>query len=124
TRRALETRDRHCVFTGCNRPLNWCDGHHLVWWTKGGSTTLPNLALLCRPHHRMVHEEGWTLERHDGRFRAKPPERKSWPARGPPERPDGLALSETGSWTMAAGLGIRGSGRLPGRRPLYRDGSA
>ena len=76
TRRALESRDRHCVFTGCGRPLNWCDGHHLVWWTKGGSTTLPNLALLCRPHHRMVHEDGWTLERNDGRFRAKPPERR------------------------------------------------
>src|SRR5438309_2759931 len=74
TRRALESRDRHCVFTGCDRPLNWCDGHHLVWWTKGGSTTLPNLALLCRPHHRMVHEEGWTLEhRKDGRWAATPP---------------------------------------------------
>src|SRR5438552_6872461 len=74
TRRALESRDRHCVFTGCGRPLNWCDGHHLVWWTKGGSTTLPNLALLCRPHHRMVHEEGWTLEhRTDGQWAATPP---------------------------------------------------
>src|SRR5437899_6210016 len=74
TRRALETRDRHCVFTGCSRPLNWCDGHHLVWWTKGGSTTLPNLALLCRPHHRMVHEEGWSIERRkDGQWAATPP---------------------------------------------------
>src|SRR2546421_342199 len=74
TRRALETRDRHCVFTGCSRPLNWCDGHHLVWWTKGGSTTLPNLALLCRPHHRMVHEEGWWIERRkDGQWAATPP---------------------------------------------------
>src|SRR5207245_1344329 len=44
-------------------PLNWCDGHHLVWWTRGGATALPNLALLCRPHHRMVHEEGWSLRR-------------------------------------------------------------
>ena len=76
TRRALEARDRHCVFEGCDRPLNWCDGHHLVWWTKGGPTTLPNLALLCRPHHRMVHEEGWTLERRDGRFTAVPPLRR------------------------------------------------
>jgi Domain of unknown function (DUF222) len=73
TRRALESRDRFCVFRGCGRPLAWCDGHHLVWWTKGGATTLPNLALLCRPHHRMVHEGGWTLERRDGRFVAIPP---------------------------------------------------
>ena len=73
TRRALEARDQHCVFPGCTRPLSWCDGHHLVWWTKGGPTTLPNLALLCRHHHRMVHEEGWTLERKEGRFSARPP---------------------------------------------------
>jgi len=73
TRRALELRDRHCVFPSCDRPPIWCDGHHLVWWTRGGATTLPNLALLCRPHHRMVHEEGWTLERREGRFVAAPP---------------------------------------------------
>jgi hypothetical protein len=49
----------------------------MVWWTKGGSTTLPNLALLCRPHHRMVHEGGWRLERlQDGRFTAIPPAHK------------------------------------------------
>jgi hypothetical protein len=76
TRRALEARDRQCVFPGCTRPLIWCDGHHLVWWTRGGPTALPNLALLCRPHHRMVHEEGWRLVRHkDGRFTAIPPPR-------------------------------------------------
>jgi hypothetical protein len=74
TRRALESRDRHCVFPGCTRPPIWCDGHHLVWWTRGGATALPNLALLCRPHHRMVHEEGWRLVRHkDARFTAIPP---------------------------------------------------
>jgi hypothetical protein len=74
TRRALEARDRHCVFPGCGRPLTWCDGHHLVWWTRGGATALPNLALLCRPHHRMVHEESWRLERTtDGNWKAKPP---------------------------------------------------
>jgi uncharacterized protein DUF222 len=77
TRRALESRDRHCVFPGCDRPPIWCDGHHLVWWTRGGLTNLPNLALLCRRHHRSVHEEGWTLERQkDGRFAATPPRRK------------------------------------------------
>src|SRR6266705_3230692 len=73
TRRALESRDRHCVFPGCTRPLNWCDGHHLVWWTRGGETALPNLALLCRPHHRMVHEEGWSLVRARDEWRAEPP---------------------------------------------------
>jgi hypothetical protein len=81
TRRALESRDRHCVFPGCTRPLIWCDGHHLVWWTRGGATALPNLALLCRPHHRMVHEEGWRLVRNrDRRFTASPPTRPVFPS--------------------------------------------
>jgi hypothetical protein len=81
TRRALESRDRHCVFPGCTRPPIWCDGHHLVWWTRGGATALPNLALLCRPHHRMVHEEGWRLVRHkDERFTAIPPARPVVPS--------------------------------------------
>jgi hypothetical protein len=80
TRRALESRDRHCVFPGCTRPPIWCDGHHLVWWTRGGATALPNLALMCRPHHRMVHEEGWRLDRRkDGRFTAIPPPRPVMP---------------------------------------------
>jgi hypothetical protein len=73
TRRALEARDGHCVWPGCGRPMSWCDGHHLVWWTKGGETALPNLALLCRPHHRLVHEGGWALERQKNDWRATPP---------------------------------------------------
>jgi len=72
TRRALEARDRHCVWPGCGRPLSWCDGHHLVWWTRGGETSLPNLALLCRPHHRMVHEGGWSLQRQRNAWQAAP----------------------------------------------------
>ena len=73
TRRALEARDRQCVWPGCARPLSWCDGHHLVWWTRGGETSLPNLALLCRPHHRMVHEGGWSLLRRRTAWHATPP---------------------------------------------------
>ena len=73
TRRALMARDRGCVVNHCNRPPAWCDGHHLVWWTRGGKTALPNLALVCGRHHRMLHEERWTLERKDGRWLARPP---------------------------------------------------
>lgn len=80
TRRALVARDRDCVFNGCHRPAIWCDGHHLVWWTRGGNTELPNLALVCGRHHRMLHEEGWQLVRHiDGRFTAIPPPRSILP---------------------------------------------
>ena len=73
TRRALEARDRRCVWPGCGRPAVWCDGHHLVWWTKGGKTALTNLALLCRPHHRLVHEGGWSVERRKEHWLVQPP---------------------------------------------------
>jgi hypothetical protein len=61
-RRAVIVRDRHCRFPGCDRPHSWCDAHHVVHWADGGSTALSNLVLLCRRHHRLVHEDG-------GRFR-------------------------------------------------------
>ena len=73
TRRALVARDQRCVFNGCDRRPSWCDGHHLQHWADGGPTRLDNLALLCRPHHRRVHEGGWTLARENGRFVARPP---------------------------------------------------
>ena len=59
-RRALEVRDRGCRFPGCG--LRFTDAHHLVHWADGGETSLENTLLLCRRHHRLVHEEGWTVE--------------------------------------------------------------
>jgi hypothetical protein len=74
-RAALAVRDRGCVFPGCERPLAWCDAHHLWHWIDGGPTDLANLALLCRAHHRAVHEGGWQLTRGpDGRFTARLPD--------------------------------------------------
>ena len=67
-RRAVIVRDRHCRFPGCDRPHTWCDAHHVVHWADGGSTAVPNLLLLCRRHHRMVHRPGaFRLELIDGR---------------------------------------------------------
>jgi hypothetical protein len=60
-RRALVVRDRHCRFPGCDRPPDWCDGHHLIHWADGGETSLENTCLLCRRHHVKVHEQGWQL---------------------------------------------------------------
>jgi hypothetical protein len=59
-RRALELRDRGCRFPGCG--LRFTDGHHLVHWADGGETSLRNTMLLCRVHHRLVHEGGWTVQ--------------------------------------------------------------
>src|SRR3989441_3878514 len=58
-RRALHHRDRGCRFPGCGLRLG--QGHHIRHWAQGGPTTLSNLAMLCRRHHRAVHEEGYTL---------------------------------------------------------------
>jgi len=67
-RRAVIVRDRYCRFPGCDRPHTWCDAHHVVHWADGGPTALPNLLLLCRPHHRLIHRPGgFRLELSDGR---------------------------------------------------------
>ena len=57
-RRALKSRDGGCRFPGCNSH-KFCDGHHIRHWASGGETSLDNLVLLCRFHHRLVHEGGF-----------------------------------------------------------------
>ncbi len=67
-RRALHHRDRGCRFPGCGVRVG--QGHHIRHWAQGGPTTLSNLALLCRRHHRSVHEEGYQVDRQsDGELR-------------------------------------------------------
>ncbi len=58
-RRALEHRDGGCRFPGCG--LRLCDAHHVEPWADGGATSLANTLLLCRRHHRAVHEEGFSM---------------------------------------------------------------
>jgi hypothetical protein len=60
-RRALQHRDRGCRFPGCGS--RFTQGHHIRHWANGGPTTLSNLALLCRRHHRAVHEGGFQVQR-------------------------------------------------------------
>jgi hypothetical protein len=61
-RRALRIRDKGCRFPGCTRTA-YLDGHHIHHWSDGGETSLDNLVLLCRHHHRLVHEGGFTCEK-------------------------------------------------------------
>jgi len=57
-RRALQRRDQGCRFPGCTAH-KYVDAHHIVHWADGGETKMENLVLLCRHHHRLVHEGGY-----------------------------------------------------------------
>jgi hypothetical protein len=59
-RRALNRRDGGCRFPGCTAQ-HYVDAHHIHHWADGGETRLDNLLLLCRHHHRLVHEGGYRL---------------------------------------------------------------
>lgn len=60
-RKALDVRDRGCVWPGCHRPSAHTEAHHLVPWHDGGVTSLENLALFCSSHHHRLHAgQGWT----------------------------------------------------------------
>jgi hypothetical protein len=72
-RKALVVRDGGCRFPGCGRPHWWCDAHHIIHWLDKGPTCLANLVLLCRRHHRLVHEGGFHLEGMDGSFASVAP---------------------------------------------------
>ena len=73
-RRALQFRDRGCVFAGCQAPNWWCDAHHLLEWALDGPTDLDNLGLLCERHHTKIHH-GYRVERQpDGRWRTWRPD--------------------------------------------------
>jgi uncharacterized protein DUF222/HNH endonuclease len=75
-RRALHHRDRGCQFPGCG--VTFGQGHHIRHWAHGGPTTLSNLAMLCRRHHRAIHEEGYEVRRlADGRLQFRTPH--GWP---------------------------------------------
>ena len=82
-RRALVVRDRGCAFPACDRSPRWTDGHHIRGWTAGGGTDLTNMVLLCRRHHRLIHEGDWIVRMaSDGLPEFIPP-----PILGVPQRP-------------------------------------
>jgi hypothetical protein len=60
-RRLLALRDAGCRFPGCHRPPSFTDAHHVQSWLDGGASDVSNGLLLCRFHHRLVHEGGWTI---------------------------------------------------------------
>ena len=111
-RRALHHRDRGCRFPGCG--VRFGQGHHIRHWAQGGPTTLSNLAMLCRRHHRAVHEEGYEVERKlDGTLRFRRPDGRLMPEVPPPPEVPG-----------ESGEGAPGAARSRRARSPRTDGDA
>src|SRR5437016_3068709 len=104
-RRALDHRDQGCRFPGCG--LRFTQGHHLRHWAHGGPTTLSNLALLCRRHHRAVHEEGYQVARvPDGPLQFRRPNGHPLPAVPPPATVPGDPITALRECHDAQGLRV------------------
>jgi hypothetical protein len=59
-RRALRERDHgRCRYPGCCKRAT--QAHHIRWWMHGGPTSLGNLISLCKAHHRLIHQAGYTI---------------------------------------------------------------
>ena len=109
-RRALQSRDHgQCQFPGCDSRR--CDAHHVKHWADGGATRLQNLALLCRFHHRAVHEAGFRVVPGgtDGQFRFLRPDGGPLPAEPPVSSwrgAPGAPLAPTDARLAVAGISI------------------
>lgn len=100
-RRALEARDGGCRFPGCSH-TRYVDAHHIRHWADGGETALDNLILLCRGHHRLLHEGGFTVRGHPGgELEFERPDR--WPIAAAPAAPGGAAEALVRSTLRRAG---------------------
>jgi len=112
-RRALHHRDRGCRFPGCGVAAG--QGHHIRHWANGGPTTLANLALLCRRHHRAVHEEGYQVDREpDGALRFRRPDGRLLPAVPPPAAVPADPIQSLRAAHIARGLRLHARTACPG----------
>ena len=112
-RRALHHRDQGCRFPGCG--VRFGQGHHIRHWAHGGPTTLSNLALLCRRHHRTVHEEGYEVDRQpDGELRFRRPDGRLLAEVPPPPEIASDPLGVLRARHQAAGLDLHAHTTTPG----------
>lgn len=102
-RRALDVRDRGCRFPSCGR--RFTSAHHIVHWADGGRTDLENTVLLCRRHHRLVHEEGHRIcMDSEGRVVFFNPSGRAIAAAPPPPDPGPEPLEQLAQATRLRGV--------------------
>jgi len=90
-------------------------GHHIRHWAQGGPTTLSNLALLCRRHHRAVHEEGYAVDRQpDGELCFRYPDGRLLPEVPPPAAVPGDPANALRAGHEADGLILDAHTATPG----------
>jgi len=71
---AMAVRDGGCRFPDCDRPPSWTEAHHINEWVKDfGRTDVADGVLLCRHHHKLVHDNSWRITRTGGDYFAVPP---------------------------------------------------
>jgi hypothetical protein len=111
-RRALQHRDRTCRFPGCHVRVG--QGHHVRHWAQGGPTILANLLLLCRRHHRAVHEEGYQVAPGpDGALRFWRPDGRPLPEVPPPAAVPADPVEALRTCHDARGLHLNGRTACP-----------
>jgi len=70
---AIAARDGGCIGPDCDRPPSWCEVHHINEFSRGGMTDLADGVLLCRHHHLLIHNNGWSVSLINGRYWLTPP---------------------------------------------------
>jgi hypothetical protein len=71
---ALAARDGGCRWGDCDRPPSRTEAHHLDEWVRDhGQTDIRLGILLCSPHHRLLHHQGWQIFENRGRYWLRPP---------------------------------------------------
>ncbi|QYF73398.1 HNH endonuclease signature motif containing protein [Cryobacterium sp. PAMC25264] len=71
---ALAARDGGCMWGDCAKPPSQTEAHHIDHWKRDdGRTDIRVGILLCNPHHRLLHNQGWQILDHQGRYWLRPP---------------------------------------------------
>jgi Domain of unknown function (DUF222)/HNH endonuclease len=119
-RLALLHRDQGCRFPGCGLPF--VQAHHIHHWAHGGPTTLSNLVMLCRFHHRAVHEEGYQVDRDaDGELRFRRPDSRVIPDVPPPPQAPDDPVDDLRARHQSDGLSVHPHTATPGWHGEHLD---